>query len=234
MFVAKTVIFPLCHSSSRTSNALTTSNSDHSESDLTMAIDGAVLNLVDSKDNLWQELCQIGGTTVDFLINTGSQVAILPASSAALTRLPVEPAPSHVLRAYSGRRVLMIGKITNSQIDLGNFSHSRYVLVTDDGTKPILGMDFLPSLQIAKECAPLTHDDSDFVASFRLQKNCNTDSMCYPACNLLFSMKALVEVELKRLQSSGVIYPVKNPTVSVTDCASHKAKGSSAADSNMQ
>ena len=57
----------------------------------------------------------------------------------------------------------MIGKITNAWIDLGNFSHSGCVLVTDDGTKPILGMDFLPSLQIVKECAPLTHDDSGFV-----------------------------------------------------------------------
>ena len=62
-----------------------------------MAIDGVVLNLVGSKDNLWRELCQISGTTIDFLIDTGSQVTILPASSAALTGLPVEPAPSHVL-----------------------------------------------------------------------------------------------------------------------------------------
>ena len=107
----------------------------------------------------------------------------------------------------------MIGKTINAQIDLDNFSHSRCVLVTDDGTKLILSMDFLPSLQIVKECAPLTHDDSGFVASFCLRKNCNTDGMCYPACSLPFSMKALVEVGLKRIQLSGVIYPVKNPMV---------------------
>ena len=91
----------------------------------------------------------------------------------------------------------MIGKITNAQIDLNNFSHSGCVLVTDNGMKPILGMDFLPSLQIVKECAPLTHDDSGFVASFHLQKNCSMDGMCYPARSLPFLMKALVEVELK-------------------------------------
>ena len=139
-------ISTVCRLSSRTSNALTTSNSDHSESDLTMASDGAVLNLVGGKDNLWRELCQIGGTMVDFLIDTDSQATILPASSAASTRLPVEPAPSHILRAYGGGRVPVIGKITNARIDLGNFSHSGCVLVTDDSTKPILGMDFLPSL----------------------------------------------------------------------------------------
>ena len=149
-------ISTVCCLSSRTSNALTTSNSDHSESDLMMASDGVVLNLVGGRDNLWRELCQIGGTMVDFLIDTGSQVTILPASSAASTGLPVELAPSHVLRAYGGGRVPVISKITNAQIDLSNFSHSGCVLVTDDSTKPILGMDFLPSLQIVKECAPLT------------------------------------------------------------------------------
>ena len=90
-------ISTVCHLSSHTSNVLTTSNSDHSESDLTMASDGAVLNLVGGKDNLWRELCQIGGTMVDFLIDTGSQVTILPASSTVSTGLPVELAPSHVL-----------------------------------------------------------------------------------------------------------------------------------------
>ena len=147
-------ISTVCHLSSHTSNELTTSNSDHSKSDLMMAIDGVVLNLVGCTDNLWRELCQIGGTTVDFLIDTGSQVTILPASSAALTRLPVELAPSHVLRVYGRGRIPMIGKITNTRIDLSNFSHSGCVLVTYKGTKPILGMDFLPSLQIVKECAP--------------------------------------------------------------------------------
>ena len=190
-------ISTVCHLSSHTSNVLTTSNSDHSESDLTMASDGAVLNLVGGKDSLWRELCQIGGTMVDFLIDTGSQVTIFPASSAASTRLPVEPAPSNVLQAYGGGRVPVISKITNARIDLGNFSHSGCVLVTDDSMKPILSMDFLPSLQIVKECAPLTHDDSGFIASFHLQKNCNMDGMHYPARSLPFSMKALVEVELK-------------------------------------
>ena len=175
-----------------------------------MASDGVVLNLVGSKDNLWRELCQISGTMVDFLIDTGSQVTILSASSAVSTGLPVEPAPSHILWAYGGGRVPVIGKITNAWIDLSNFSYSGCVLVTD--MKPILDMGFLPNLQIFKECA-LTHDDSGFIVSFCLQKNCNTDGMCYSAHSLPFSMKALVEVELKRLQLSGVIYPVKNPTV---------------------
>ena len=193
-------ISTVCRSSSRTSNALATSNSDHSESDLTMAIDGVVQNLVWSavKTTSGESSAKSVAQWVDFLIDTGSQVTILPASSAALTGLPVEPAPSHVLRAYGGGRVPVIGKITNARIDLSNFSHSGCVLVTDDGTKPILGMDFLPSLQIVKECAPLAHDDSGFITSF--QKNCNMDSMCYPARSLPFSMKALVEVELKRLQ----------------------------------
>ena len=98
-------ISTVCRSSSRTSNALPISNSDHNESDLTMAIDGVVLKfLVGGKDNLWRELYQISGTMVDFLIDTGSQVTILPASSAALTGLPVEPAPFPCLTSIRRRK----------------------------------------------------------------------------------------------------------------------------------
>ena len=165
-------------------------------------------------DNLWRESCRVGAATVDYLIDTGSQVTILPATLACATQLSIGPAPPQLLRAYGGSQVDIIGRISNAKIFLGNISHQGDILVTTDGLKPILGMDFLPDLRVVKVCTPLTCDASGFVASFRLRHKHSLDGMCYPARSLPFSMKALVEDELKRLRSRGVIYAVENPKVS--------------------
>ena len=204
-------ISTVCRSVS--SNALVSAN-DKSETNSNTSPDSVVLAMSPGTGNLWWESCSIGKTVVCFLVDTGSQVTVLPRSLAIQTGLRVGPAPSQVLRAFGGSLVKIFGKISDAEVNCRGKICSGAILVTADGTKPILGMDFLPSLQLVKECAPLSQHSSGFTASFRLRSNASTEGMCYPARSLPFSMKVMVEVELKRLLSAGIIYPVINPSVS--------------------
>ncbi len=120
-------------------------------------------------DNLWYELCTVGDFVVNFLIDTGSQATVLPYSQAVKSGLVISPVSSAVLRAYGGGQVDVVGKIRSATVTFHDRSHSGDILVTADDTRPILGMDFLSSLQIVRECAPLTKSSSGFVASFRLK-----------------------------------------------------------------
>ena len=63
---------------------------------------------------------------------------------------------------------------------------------------------------------PLSCASSGFIASFHLKSGCNIDGMRYPVCSLPFSMKTMVEVELKHLITAGIIYSVDNITISAS------------------
>ena len=105
--------------------------------------------------DLWHESCQVGDAMISFLIDTGSQVTLLPMQLAKSTGLLISPASSQVVRAYGGGgRVHLLGKIQEAKITLNNNTSSGEILVTHDDSKPILGMDFLPNLRLVKECAP--------------------------------------------------------------------------------
>jgi len=91
------------------------------------------------------------------------------------------------------------------------------ILISDDDEQPLLGMNFISSLNLLSGlvCSPITlSKDSEFVASFRLKQEASLDGMKHAARTLPFSMKSLVEVELKRLLDLGVIFPVENPRIS--------------------
>ena len=167
-----------------------------------------------NNDNLWWESCQIGNSSVRFLVDTGSQVTVLPYSLATQTGLIIAPAPRQSLHAFGGGQVNLLGMINNAVISFRNNNYTGDILVAENHTKPILGMDALPSLHLVKVCSPLLCSNSRFIASFRLLHDASTDGMRYPARSLPFSMKAMVEVELKRLLAEGIIYRVENPIVS--------------------
>lgn len=177
-----------------------------------------VLTLDSSKvsKGLLHKQCSVGKTHVSFLIDTGSEVSILPYSIAVATGLKIVPAPEHKLHAFGGGLVEVHGKIENALIKVDNQEHSGRILVTGDHTKPILGLDFLKELNIFdfNNCFPLKLSSTGFEASFRLKRDANFDGMKFPARSLPFSMQSMVETELKRLLSAGIIYPIENPVVS--------------------
>ena len=165
---------------------------------------------------------------ISFLIDTGSQVTLIPMQLAKSTGLLISPAPSQVIRAYGeGGRVHLLGKIQEPKITLNNNTSSGEIFVTHNDSKPILGMDFLSNLQLVKECTPLSCKSSGFIASFYLKSDCNIDGMHYPARSLSFSMKTMIEEELKRLIAAGIIYPIDNPAISAPIVPVVKQSGAS-------
>ena len=108
-----------------------------------------------------------------------------------------------------------MGIVTDVSISHAGKSHIGRIVVTEESTTPILGMDYLVPLGLLQfQSNLIAHDDHSFVASFRLKKDFRFDGMCYASRSLPFSMKAIVETEIRRSLREDIIYPVQSPTVS--------------------
>ena len=62
--------------------------------------DSIVLAISSHIGDLWHESCQVGDAMISFLINTGSQVTLLPVQLAKSTSLFISPASSRVVCTY--------------------------------------------------------------------------------------------------------------------------------------
>ena len=213
-------ISTVCHSKATTSALCANSNDELAQStDLPTNVSppeesAVVLSVYTGAVSLWHEECKVGNTVVNFLVDTGSQVTIIPASTANVTGFETSNSIGQAVRAYGGGRVTITGRIHDACVTLRGHSHVGTILITADDSRPILGMDFLPHLQLVKQCSPLITDKFGFTASFRLRSDIKMEGMCYPARSLPFSMKSMVETELKRLLAAKIIYPVSSPVIS--------------------
>jgi len=162
----------------------------------------------------WYVNCSVGSITVRFLVDTGSQVTTIPEKLAIASGHTITASHGCHLRAFGGSKPTIKGKLDNVKVEYGMISAIGTILISDDDEQPLLGMNFISSLNLLSGlvCSPITlSKDSEFVASFRLKQ---LDGMKHAARTLPFSMKSLVEVELKRLLDLGVIFPVENPRIS--------------------
>ncbi len=189
-------------------------------------VSDVVLNVasdVSSRCLLWTEICTVGKTSVSFLFDTGSEVTLLPENIAKATGLS-QVASGASVQAYGGQVIPILGCITNAVIKFGDKQSSGTILISDDAKRAILGMDYLRSLGIIDSlsmktsmpvsCCPIQCDASRFSASFRLKDDAQMDGMRYAARSLPFSMKILVETEIRRLLAADIIFPVKDPVIS--------------------
>ncbi|PAA64507.1 hypothetical protein BOX15_Mlig000968g3 [Macrostomum lignano] len=172
----------------------------------------------------WFVRCRLGKTEVNMLVDTGSQVTVVPDQIAKSSGLELQPV-SQKLRSYGGFQATVTSVIYGAKLQvIGGKSASENIYVGHD-TTAILGMNFIPSLDLVRmdqavrvsnehKCLPVVRDqNSNFIASFRLRSGVSMEGMRFPARSLPFSMKSMVETELRRLLASGIIYSVKNPTV---------------------
>ena len=172
----------------------------------------------DLRPTLMTEKCTLGDTVIDFMLDTGSQVSMIPKMKAEEAGCDIStPSSSEsFVTAYDGQKIPIIGALRNVELTFKNKILSGEILITKDGLRPILGLDFLSKLSSTPGnffCAPVTRNDSQFEASFRLKNDAVLDGMVCSARSLPFSMKVLVENEIKRLVSEGIIFPVMSAPI---------------------
>ena len=127
---------------------------------------------------------------VSFLIDTGSEVTLLPEKLATATGLS-QVSSSVSVRAYGGQTIPILGCIKDVVIKIGGKQCSGTILVSDNAKRAILGMDYLRSLgiidclstnintSVSSLCSPIQCNESGFSASFQLKKDVCMDGMCY-------------------------------------------------------
>lgn len=205
-------------------------NVDHSNTDdVVLSLKDESINSINlsMKPKLWHEDCVVGGASVRFLVDTGSEVTTIPKKLAIATGYQVSKSGFCGLRAFGGSKPLIFGKMEDVQIKLGGESAVGTVLISEDHEQALLGMNFIHGLNLLNgRCCPVTlTEDANFVASFRLKENISLDGMKFAARSLPFSMKSMVETELRRMLDSGIIYPVENPCVSAPIVPVRKQEG---------
>ena len=172
-----------------------------------------------SSSDLVGKLCykqfKVGSAHTKFLVDSGSQVTLLPKDLLSRTGLCMSTENIPRIVAYGDSEISVVGIVTDVSISHTGKSHIGRIVVTEGSTTPILGMDYLVPLGLLQfQSNPIAYDDHSFVASFRLKKYFRFDGMCYAPRSLPFSMKAIVETEIRRLLREDIIYPVQSPTVS--------------------
>ena len=98
--------------------------------------------------------------SIDFLIDTGSSISLLPVSMAKLLNCLLAPSPI-CLKAADGRSLVVQGQ---THLKLTNASLRRsfiWVFVVADVSKPILGADFLSHFRISVDCFKRTIIDTN-------------------------------------------------------------------------
>ena len=84
--------------------------------------------------------------SVEFLIDTGSQVTLIPHAAAHDLSVDFSSAEGVEVRAYSSAVVPILRVINNAKIVFGEQSHKSCVLITRNFFRPILGMNFVISV----------------------------------------------------------------------------------------
>ena len=184
--------------------------------------DSIVLSV--SSSDLVGKLCykqfKVGSAHIKFLVDSGSQVTLLPKDLLSRTGLCMSTENIPRIVVYGGSEI--VGIVTDVSFSHAGKSHIDRIVVTEESTTPILGMDYLVPLGLLQfQSNPMAYDDHSFVASFRLKKDFRFYGMCYAPRSLPFSMKAIVETEIRRLLREDIIYPVQTPTVLAPIGAKH-------------
>ena len=204
-------ISKVCRSTTSTASVRQVSNGSHSESD-------AIVLTVSSSDSVGK-LCykqfNVGSAHIKFLMDSGSQVTLLPKDLLSRTGLRMSTNNIPRITAYGGSKISVVGLVNDVSFSHAGKSHVGRIVITEECTTPILGMDYLVPLGLLQfQSNPIAYDDHSFIASFRLKKDISFDGMCHAPRSLPFSMKAIVETEILRLLKEDIIYPVQSPTMS--------------------
>ena len=126
---------------------------------------------IDSISPEWTHNCVVKGEIVQFKLDTGSQVDILPESVCKKLNLKVEESPVK-LRSYSDHTITPIGQ-TNVEINTGKCRIAATFQVVRGQKAPLLGKDTCEKTGLLKRVYNVSSDASSTVKSAKAQMDIN-------------------------------------------------------------
>ena len=149
----------------------------------------------------------IGNATVSCMVDTGSAISTIPMNIAIESKLPIQKSNVKAV-SYSGTPITIHGQMVNKD--------GMVFQIVDTGRKAILGMDNLSKIESSLDnvIAPIEVSNDKPRVNFHIRPNVDMSGKIFPARTLPFSLKPMVELELKRLLANGVIVPEENPIMS--------------------
>ena len=176
------------------------------------------------QDSILMEVT-INGTPVQMELDTGASLSLLSKSTyEQIPSLQLQPTDVQ-LKTYTGEVVQILGEVKVT-VNYGKHKQQLVVYVVNGNGPNLMGRDWLSSLKVSigdihrlgephKLSEILQKYESVFtegLGTFTGGKvTLHVDPQVKPkACTLLFSIKDKVEEELNKLESLGIITPVKN------------------------
>ena len=163
----------------------------------------AILRVDNQFKSLYHDVA-IGNATVPCMVDTGSAISTIPMNTAIESKLKIQKSNVNAV-SYSGTPIQIYGQVINNV--------GMIFQVVDTGRKAILGMDNLSKIESSLEniIAPIEVCDDTPMVNFHIRPNVDMSGKVLPARALPFSLKPMVEIELKRLLAKGVIVPEESP-----------------------
>ena len=188
-----------------------------------------MLRISDAGDHLWRESCILFNKPIEFLIDTGSQVTLVPSThikglgAQVATNLDVDVRATEVPRFRFPELSIMPLFCGENKVTLGESWLPRMI---ENLSWVLIFCHILVSLL----CNIVLLSAVSIIissASFHLKSSAIMDSMRFPARPLPFSMRIMVESELQRLLQRDVINSVDNPTIAIPIVPVRKQVGAS-------
>ena len=187
------------------------------------------INKDSSKDEIFAEISVCGQIHIDFKIDTGAQVNILP--SQYLDKLSPKPkllkAMQH-LTSYCGSTIPYVG-VCNIPCHYKNGPTQQLTFyVVESNTTPIIGFKASKDMNLIKlvlniEESPVSKYSDVFKGIGKLETECeiylkdNATPTVHPARKIPLTLKQKLKTELERLESLDIIEKVSEPTDWVND-----------------
>lgn len=174
----------------------------------------------------WNVNLEVNGTDIEFKIDSGSQVNILPTKDyQRLLKRPNLKSTGITLSAYNNTSIPVQGKCI-AKVTKNNLKHHVMFIVADIDASPILGLETCTKLNLIKKICQINTSKLDFLSKFKdcfgelgklpgthhITMDPKIKPVINPPRNIPFALKKKLKEELKRMTELGVITPVTEPT----------------------
>ena len=183
-------------------------------------------------DDVWRQNLYVHGQTVSFLLDTGSEVNIMPMAIYRSLHVPdksLQPSPTRLSGLFGGKAT-PVGQ-TQLQCQIKGRIQSLTFLILEKG-EPVLGKRACEALGLLQRVYTLISHDSvfegpgcmyDHPVTIRIAEDATPYCVNAPRRIPIPLMPQLKE-ELKQLETQGIVQRINEPTDWCSHCQSTKEK----------